>query len=329
MVRLLILIAVFSCGILLGGCSDLKFLNAADLGAEEADPREDVRLTGVAADITSGGLVERRVQSSLGVYSQARNFLELNAVRVEGYSKDQRLEGITSADKATVHLADKPALKPPRSRNDIEFVGNVRHRVPSKDDPSTDSVNLQTERLEWDQKTQRFVCPSYYKMTMSQPGKPPLVALGDAFSTTRDMRQWVVTHGGMTTREGVDVREEAKRKREEIANIVAMEKTMRSDAPEAKPIEIPLEMEQGARAPQIAPVDIPAGTPTSEIVGGRRRARIPGMAPPAPAPTGGTRDQRQRAVAPEEPAEAPVRATPKATPLSREIERAIGPSKKQ
>jgi hypothetical protein len=299
MPRLIRIIALLAASAAFAGCSDLKFVNVTNL-SEGPDPREDMRLTEVIADLTSGGLVQRRVSSDSGIYSQNRNYLELQEANVETFNNDFQLEGMTAAKKAVVHLADKPELPTPRSRNDIEFAGNVVHRIPMKDDPTSDAIMLQTELLEWDQKGERFRCKSFYRMVMAQPGRSALVAIGDGFAATRDLRSWVVTHGGLTTRPDVDVRQEAAEKRAEIHSVLAMDASNAGEAPEAEPIELPSQREPGV-VPQ--PIEIPGAPVSSEIVNGRVRYKLPqSAAPTATATPRPTPAEQKRAATSDVPA---------------------------
>jgi hypothetical protein len=330
------LVRLICCALLamlcLCGCSDLKFVNVVEMATDEADPREDVQLTGVTADMTSGGLVQRRILSDNARWSQARAFLQLDAARVESFDSSATLESETRADEITMHLADKPALG--RVRDDIEFIGNVHHRVPQKDDPTSDVVTLQTEKLMWDQRAERFLTSNtYFTLRITPPNGNPLTTIGDGFVATRDLRSWAVQYGGITTNPYADIRQQAQRERAEAAASTANDEKAQNPPLQADPIELPVELGgEPADSGMTAPIKT---APTEQIIDGRKHYRLPQLPPPAPAPGSMTPDRE--ATPRTTPTPAPTaratprvtpRATPRETPVSNEVERALQPRKR-
>ncbi|MCX7017932.1 MAG: hypothetical protein WCK47_04025 [bacterium] len=195
----------------------MKFVNARG-NADSADPRENIILTGVRADITSAGLLLNRVVSSDAVYSEGRKLLELTTVSVESYNMEGSVEGLTSANNCMVFLDDNKAFG--RHRNDIEFSGSVVHRAPDAEDPSTDTVTLRTERLLWDNVATLFRGTSPFRMVLSNRNKKPLVMVGDGFVAARNMEKWTARHGMMTTNLSDEPRGKSAAMRAEMADLV-------------------------------------------------------------------------------------------------------------
>src|SRR5262249_42730854 len=84
----------FAACLLLPACSDMKFVNAQP-GEEAEEGQEDVRLTGVVVDITSGTQLTNRIRSTRANMSDVKNLLEFQDVKVESY-KDAKLDGVTA-----------------------------------------------------------------------------------------------------------------------------------------------------------------------------------------------------------------------------------------
>lgn len=308
-----ILVPMCAC-LFLVGCSDMKFVNSTD-ASDGPDPREDIRLTGVEADLTSGALLQNRVHGTAGRYSEAQGLMLLSSVKVEAFDSKGSLQGLTNATSATIFLRDRADWQ--RAKSDMDFVGSVHHRVPNKQDPTSDSVVLDTDHLRWIQKEQRFKSESPYRMTMIQANGRSMVAMGDEFRASRDLRSWMVSHGAISTNLTSDVRAEAAKARAMSEAIVA-ESSGAPAAPQAAPIELPVDMAPPDTAqPGMRPVDIQS-TVSKQIVGGRQLLRLNLPAPAQPAPTETT---------PEPPVETEVPAltpTPSPTP-NPVLERAMQP----
>jgi hypothetical protein len=222
----------------LSGCTEMRFVGSSDLEAEE-DPRENIRLTGVVTDMTSGPLVTTRVMSSEAVYNERRRVLSLADVQVLMFNPAGAVEGQTLAERGVVYMA--PDRKAQRGKNDIELSGNVVHRVPRADDPSTDSARLTTAQVRWDNTAQRFRGEKPFRMMMYQPGRPPVVAMGDGFVATKNLREWDVKHGAVGTDTGSDPREKGAAVRAEMEAIAGQ--TDVGQMPPPQPVALPPELQ--------------------------------------------------------------------------------------
>jgi hypothetical protein len=149
------------------------------------------------------------------------------------------LEGLTSARSGVVFMAANDKAR--GSKNDIELSGDVIHRVPRLDDPTTDSARLATEQVRWDNAVQRFRGEKPFRMTMFQRGGPAVVALGDGFVATKDLREWDVKHGAVGTDSGRDPREVAAGVRAEMEAIG--ERTSDAPPPAPEPVPLPPELQ--------------------------------------------------------------------------------------
>ncbi|MBX7246576.1 MAG: hypothetical protein K1X53_13855 [Candidatus Sumerlaeaceae bacterium] len=213
------------------GCSDMKFVsNNVDENAP--DSRTDIKLTGVTTDITSGAVVMNRIHGREAVFPNNRSRITMKDVKVEAYAADGKLQGATVADTGVVFLNDDPSAQ--RSKNDLVFEGNVVHRVPSATDPTTDTAQLNTNNLVWDNTSQRFLGNTYYQMVMNSPGKRPVRLVGDAFAVTQDLRKWDVKHGAMGGGGIEDPMARSKVVRSEMDKVRELVDAP-SQAPQAKP----------------------------------------------------------------------------------------------
>ena len=198
----------------LSACSEMKLVNQAAVEPEE-DPRENIHLTGMKAEITSGSLVQHQIESSTAtlVLGVEKRRLNVGGLLVTSYNDKGKLQGITEAGSGVVYLAADPKLK--RARSDMDFSGGVEYRVPQADDPTTNAVTMNTQELRWDGAAGLFRCPSYYEMTMQSPNKMSFVAVGDGFTATKDLQMWNVKHGGIGTVSDTDMRAGNARKGKE------------------------------------------------------------------------------------------------------------------
>jgi hypothetical protein len=268
-----------------------------------------------------------RVLSDSAVYSEARGKLEMEKVTVDSFSGMGKPQGITTAERGIVYLADTARdKKPPRHKDDIEFIGNVRHTALKPDDPTTVTMVLNTERLMWDELAQKFKCSTFYRMVMMRaPGQPPMIAIGSGFDATRDMRSWRVSYGAITTTGGLDIREDSRRAAEKLESRVAtLESSMR---PPVEPASSKIVIPPMPQAPVFgqAPVNAapPQATasapPKSEVVNGRRVYHNVMIAPRATPAESNTQPE-----ATPQPQPTP-RPTPTATPISDAVKRAMEP----
>lgn len=255
------------------GCSDMKFVNARDLGQEGDDARENLVLSGMTADFTSGSQLQHRVHSrraDLTLLPSARR-MRIVDVKVDSFNPEGRLQGKTRADRGTVFLTDVPGTSPltRRGKNDIEFAGNVKYRIPSAKDPTTDTVWLETEALRWDSSGQRFRSEAPYRMTMATAGKPPVLAVGDGFAVSQDLKVWNVRHGGLGMGGVGDMRTQNERRSAQAA----AETESRENAGKQS------RTDGEAELPVSAPGKPGAAGPTAEVrdtaAGPRKYARLP------------------------------------------------------
>lgn len=222
----------------LAGCTEMRFVDSNDQEAED-DPRENIRLTGVITDMTSGPVVTTRVMSDEAIYNERRRVLTLSDVEVRMFNTSGTVEGQTSAETGLVFMA--PDEKAQRSKNDIELSGNVVHRVPRADNPTTDSARLTTAQVRWDNAAQRFRGEKPFRMTMFQQGRPPVVAVGDGFVANKNLREWDVKHGAVGTDFGRDPRDLGAAVRAEMEAIG--ERAESGQVPPPEPVALPPELQ--------------------------------------------------------------------------------------
>jgi hypothetical protein len=291
--------------LVLAGCGEMKFVNqSAQAGTDEEDGRADIRLTGVVADLTTSGVVQNRVHADLTTYSQTRNLLFLSQVKVEGYGKDGKLQGLTTAGRGAVYMADIPSAN--RHNGDLEFAGGVVHRVPDAKDPTTDAVSLKTDRLLWRNLEQHFVCTRFFRNELRQPGKRPMSMIGDGFVVTKDLRRWNVKYGSVTTEQDEDVRGKSARLSKELEERASGSELIEARQPKRVDVEVPAELlaredelrrpvqdrdlkVPAAPAPEARPAatPTPAAAPSYSIQGGRKIWRLP-QSRPAPSSSSAT-----------------------------------------
>lgn len=335
--------------LLLFGCSEMQFASTP-AATEEDDGREDMHLTGVVTDMTSSGLVQNRIVSDKAIYSERKSLLVLNDVQVHSFGEAGQAKGVTSAKKGTVYLANQKIIKGnktvDRHKDDLEFAGNVQHRALKKDDPTTDTMRLNTEELLWSEADQRFKTNAFYRMLMYRPNQPPMIAMGDGFTATQDMRSWLVRYGGLSTTGDPNAREAGEIMRKNIKTEVEARERGHSTPVLQKPIDLPVI--DGAAPPPAAPITVPPGLDTAskipaekiqvppaidaaaqqtpagkieippemeraqeQIVGGRKVYRLT-IPPPQAAPAA--------------PSASPTpRRTPAKTPVSADVEKAMRP----
>lgn len=294
------------------GCGQIKAEGPAATGQsspEDEEARSDIHLTGVTADLTTSGVLQNRVHSEVTTYSLTHNLLELGQVRVTAFGKESTTtpQGITSARRGVVYLADHPELS--RHKDDMEFAGNVVYRVLDPKDPTTNTASLETEQLIWQSDVQKFRCPAKFRNILSQPGKRPMAMVGDGFVTTKDLSHWDVKHGAITTELDKDPYAEAAKTRQEMDEIANRPAPPEVKETSAVPAEVLAQMEKIAaaekaasgalpiqpRAPQATPTATPVSPGASSIQNGRKvyrldpsmmpaRAKAPGPASSATAP---------------------------------------------
>lgn len=187
--------------LLLCGCSDMQFVNATNL-VPEKDPREDIVLTNMSADLTSGGLVEQRISGEKAVFSEMGQDLAIQGISVTGFGSDRATRSITIADLGEIFFEDMPSRGV--GRRDMQFAGDVLYRTPQANDPTTDSMRLTSELIIWDESEQKFKSPQGYKMILLPKGQTPIVQTGKGFEAAQDLSRFVVKTGVVTTQPGVD-----------------------------------------------------------------------------------------------------------------------------
>lgn len=192
----LLLALIFANFQLLTGCSDLIFVNNTEQ-VPEKDTREDIVITSLSANLTSGGVTLQRVGGDEAIYSTSENRLYINDINVITYNSDKTTQSITHSNMGAIYLADSAEYG--RKRKDMEFSGNVLYRAPMKDTPTSDSLRMTTEHVIWDQNALKFYAPQNYEMILSQKGKNPIRQLGQGFEATRDLRRFVVKAGAVTS----------------------------------------------------------------------------------------------------------------------------------
>lgn len=180
----------------LSGCTDMKFVDATNL-VPEKDPREDIILTNVSADLTSGGLVQQRIGGDEAIFSDASQDLTIKNVRVAMIGSDHTTRSITEADMGEIYFADKPEKS--IGRRDMRFAGNVLYRTPQAEDQTTDSMRMTSELVIWDESDQRFISPRGYEMLLLPTGRPPIRQSGKGFEAAQDLSRFVVRTGVITT----------------------------------------------------------------------------------------------------------------------------------
>jgi hypothetical protein len=204
---------------LLVGCSEMKFVTAVSQAKNGEDEAENVQVTGVRAEFTSGTTVQTRVIAQKGILHDSRGVLVLTQPLIEMPDRETTRVASTRATTATFYLSSDKKEK--REKSDFVLTGNVTYSLPMKDDPSTVALVVETSHLVWNSLHELFESDSPYRMIMNPPGKPPIVALGDAFVASRDLRHWNVRHGGIgTNTEKGDFRKQNEVRRRELESVV-------------------------------------------------------------------------------------------------------------
>lgn len=218
------------------GCSDMQFVNAPNL-VPERDPREDIVLSNVSTDMTSGGLLQQRIRGDKAIYSEATQDLIINEVQVTAFGVDQTTRSVTQSDVGQIYFADVPDQS--IGRRDMRFAGDVLYRAPQADDPTTDSMRLTSDLIVWDEGEQKFKSPRGYEMLLLPKGQAPVRQVGKGFEAAQDLTRFVVRTGMVTTE--LDANPEALRK--QLQDQFAMwEHDMESNKPAefVRPTPIPL-----------------------------------------------------------------------------------------
>lgn len=180
----------------LTGCTDMMFADA-DVLIPEKDPREDIVLTNVQAELTSGGIVQQQISGNQAVFSQASDELIIKDISVTMFSDGNSTRSLTQAELGQIHFADKPELDV--GRRDMKFAGDVLYRNPQVNDPTTDSMRLTSELILWDESEQKFKSPMGYEMLLLPKGSAPVRQFGKGFEATQDLSRFVVRTGVVTT----------------------------------------------------------------------------------------------------------------------------------
>lgn len=183
-------------GVILAGCSDMQFVNAPNL-VPERDPREDIILTNVSTDMTSGGVVQQRVFGDKAIYSEASQDLTINDVQVTTFGEEQTTQSITHADVGQIWFADVPEME--IGRRDMRFAGDVLYRSPNAEDPTTDTMRLTSDLILWNELEQKFRSPRGYEMLLLPKGQAPVRQVGKGFEAAQDLTRFVVRTGMVTT----------------------------------------------------------------------------------------------------------------------------------
>lgn len=255
----------------LTGCSEFKFVNQRFTDRPD-DPRADIVLRNVRAEFTSGSLMQRCVKSDAAVYQETRGILLLAAPTIESFTSDGAIEGVTNATTATMFLADAPQLK--RRKGDFQLIGRVQYRAPSKTNPTTDSLILYTSSLGWMNDKELFVCDAPYEMKMFVPNRAPVIAAGDQFVATRDLRVWNVKHGALGTALPTNVADHHAKLRAELEALSTPAQT--ESAVPAQRVDLPSEMlqaEAALRQGEASKLQTAPNTPTTTP--GRRLLKLP------------------------------------------------------
>ena len=265
----------------LSACSDMKLVNMAAVEPEE-DPRENIHLTGMKAEITSGSLVQHHIESSTAtlVLGVEKRRLNVGDLMVTSYNDKGKMQGITEAGAGVVYLAADPILK--RARSDMDFSGGVEYRVPQADDPTTNAVTMKTQELRWDGAAGLFRSPSYYEMIMQTPNKMTFMSVGDGFTATKDLQMWNVKHGGIGTLTDADMRVVNARKGEETLRLLERLDAAGNQPNESAATVSPAEGDHATSMPPAAAQVQPEQPGTViDSKSGRKKAVIPLMKPPS------------------------------------------------
>jgi hypothetical protein len=182
--------------VFLSGCSDMQFVGEESLVMEQ-DPREDIVLTNVSTEMTSGGLVQQQIAGTKAVFSQTQNELTIKGITVTALADEGVTQSVTQADLGQIYFSDRPEEQ--IGRRDMKFAGNVLYRNPQKDDPTTDSMQMTSELILWDESEEKFKSPHGYQMLLLPKGRAPVRQWGKGFEAAQDLSRFVVRTGALTT----------------------------------------------------------------------------------------------------------------------------------
>jgi len=226
--------------LILGGCSEMKFLdrNASNVSKAD-DPRNDIRLTNIETDLTSAGVTIQRVHGAEAIYAPSRSILLVEDMRIDTFDTSSGLlQGQTRAETGTLYLANAPEAA--RGRNDMEFLGGVEYRSPQRSNPTSDSLRLQTERLVYEKDNERFISPSTNTITMAAPGKTPMTMKGTTLTASQDLSNISIQGGRMGLLNDADAKASYTRTLEEM-NAVGKRAAEQLKNPPARPTPIVVE----------------------------------------------------------------------------------------
>ncbi len=247
---------------LLSGCSEMRILDQP-MHVVEQDPREDIRMTNIETDITSAGLVVQRVFGRDAIYAQSRNILDIEKMRIKTFNPETGvLQGETEAATGTIYLANHPEAQ--RNRSDMEFIGGVTYRAPSKEDPTTDGLSLETEKLILDNASGRFIGPSTHTIMMAPPGKTPIFMQGKTLRASRDLSNFSVQGGSMSPTQSNDTATSYIQKKHELELLSdVVDEQVRNPPPKQTPLVVgpPPEPPTRPAPPELPPMG-PRPTPT-------------------------------------------------------------------
>lgn len=197
----------------LAGCSDIQFANNPEIRRLE-DPREDIVLTDIAVTMTSGGLVQQRITGSGAVFAKMASDFTIDKIDVETFDSRQELQSRTTADMGKIYFAAHP--QEDAGRKDMRFAGNVFYHTPQKDDPTTDSLQLRSDLIVWNNSREMFSSPGFYEMRLFPVGKNPVRQTGKGFEATSDLSRFIVRMGTITTEMDKDPNAEREQMQEAL-----------------------------------------------------------------------------------------------------------------
>lgn len=236
---------------LLCGCSEMRFVNTPDTERPN-DARENIVLKDVEADLTSAGLVQRRVRGTEAIYSENLNQLLIREVTVEALNGQTSPTGITKADMGLLHLADAAPLN--RGKGDMEFAGNVHYRAMSKTDPVTETLSMHTEHVLWSDSAGEFVSKEKVNLLMHPPDGAPIRQTGKSFKAPKDLSSFKLIGGKVTTKleeNTASTHEELKKQFQLISSEIEAQKRADSLMDLPTTIAIPSESGKGLPASKI------------------------------------------------------------------------------
>jgi hypothetical protein len=231
---------------LLSGCGEMQIVNKKDF-TRVNDPREDIRLVQLSADLTTAGIIQHRVKGTQATYSQAKNLLLIDQIDVTSFNAEGTTQGITEADSGTIYLAADASAG--RNRSDIRFVGDVNYRSPAPDNPSTDTMQLRTDELIYNDVKQEFEGTSTHTVVMMPPGKRPMYMQGSQLRVPRDLKRFSMLKGSVSPTQSDDLASSYTRLSKELQDIARSASA--GQAAPARPT--PIQVETPEPAPQRPP----------------------------------------------------------------------------